>query len=63
NLIEFIVNTMYNTNKSKYELYEAIVIIDGAEFPISYLFISPGRNRNITEILTTWFSILKAKGL
>ncbi|PKY30612.1 hypothetical protein RhiirB3_474897 [Rhizophagus irregularis] len=38
-------------------------VIDGTGFPLSYLLISAGKNRNITEILTYWMQALKERNL
>lgn len=62
-LMELMVDATYNTNKLKYELYGAMAIVDGAGFPISYLFIAPGKNRDITNIITEWFVALKTQQL
>ncbi|CAG8768436.1 11493_t:CDS:2, partial [Gigaspora rosea] len=50
-----VVDATYNTNQLKYELYSIIGIIDSTGFPISYLYIANGKNRDIRMIITSWF--------
>ena len=38
-------------------------VIDDTGFPLSYLLISTGKNRNITEILIYWMQALKERHL
>ncbi|PKC65982.1 hypothetical protein RhiirA1_513231 [Rhizophagus irregularis] len=38
-------------------------VIDGTGFPLSYLIISVGKNRNITGILTQWMQALKERNM
>ncbi|RGB26960.1 hypothetical protein C1646_674366 [Rhizophagus diaphanus] len=46
-----VTDATYNTNSTKYELYGIMGVVDGTSFPLSYLLVSVGKNRPITEIL------------
>ncbi|CAB5130924.1 unnamed protein product [Rhizophagus irregularis] len=58
-----VIDTTYGTNNLSWELYAIMGVIDGTGFPLSYLLISAGKNRNITEILTYWMQALKERNL
>ena len=52
NFFETIVTDVtYNTNISKYKLYEIMGIINGIAFLLSYLFVATGKNCQMTQIL------------
>ncbi|CAG8838576.1 39295_t:CDS:2, partial [Gigaspora margarita] len=53
----------YNTNQLKYELYSIIGIIDDTGFPISYLYIANGKNRDIRMIITNFTQISSAQAI
>ncbi|CAG8823597.1 33121_t:CDS:2 [Racocetra persica] len=53
------IDATYGMNSLACELYSVIGIIDSTGFPLSYLLITAGRNRNITEILFQWMKALK----
>ena len=57
------IDATYNTNNLAWELYAIMGVIDGTGFPLSYLLISVGQNRNITGILTKWMQTLKERNL
>ncbi|CAB4423483.1 unnamed protein product [Rhizophagus irregularis] len=46
------IDATYGTNNLAWKLYAIMGVIDGTGFPLSYLIISVGKNRNITGILT-----------
>ncbi|CAB4444165.1 unnamed protein product [Rhizophagus irregularis] len=58
-----VIDATYGTNNLSWELYAIMGVIDGTGFPLSYLLISAGKNRNITEILTYWMQALKERNL
>ena len=53
------IDATYGTNNLSWELYAIMGVIDGTGFPLSYLLILTGKNRNITGILTCWMQALK----
>ncbi|CAG8486447.1 24256_t:CDS:2, partial [Gigaspora margarita] len=57
------IDATYSTNNLSWELYAIMGIIDSTGFPLSYLLISAGKNRNITRILTCWMQALKKQYL
>ena len=57
------IDATYNTNNLAWELYAIMGVIDGTGFPLSYLLISAGKNRNITGILIQWMQALKERNL
>ncbi|CAG8487299.1 954_t:CDS:2, partial [Scutellospora calospora] len=57
------IDATYGTNNLGCELYSLLGIIDGAGFPLSYLFVSAGKNHNMTYILFQWMQAIKEKGL
>ncbi|EXX62072.1 hypothetical protein RirG_165060 [Rhizophagus irregularis DAOM 197198w] len=57
------IDATYGTNNLAWELYAIMGVIDGTGFPLSYLIISVGKNRNITGILTQWMQALKERNL
>ncbi|CAG8839068.1 23246_t:CDS:2, partial [Racocetra persica] len=42
-----LVDSTYNTNKSKYELYALMATIDYTGFPVSYLYVAASKNRDM----------------
>jgi hypothetical protein len=61
NLDAIEIDATYGTNNMEWELYTIMGVIDGTGFPLSYLLISAGKNRNITGILTSWMQTLKER--
>ncbi|PKB95110.1 hypothetical protein RhiirA5_476204, partial [Rhizophagus irregularis] len=57
------IDATYNTNNLAWELYAIMGVIDGTGFPLSYLLISTGKNRNITGVLIQWMQALKERNL
>ncbi|PKY27979.1 hypothetical protein RhiirB3_443922 [Rhizophagus irregularis] len=57
------IDATYGTNNLAWELYAIMGVIDGTGFPLSYLIISVGKNRNITGILTQWMQALKERNM
>lgn len=57
------IDATYGTNNMEWELYTIMGVIDGTGFPLSYLLISAGKNRNITGILASWMQALKDRNL
>ncbi|CAB4414329.1 unnamed protein product [Rhizophagus irregularis] len=57
------IDATYNTNNLAWELYAIMSVIDGTGFPLSYLLISTGKNRNITGVLIQWMQALKERNL
>ncbi|CAG8844168.1 3396_t:CDS:2, partial [Gigaspora margarita] len=53
-----LIDATYNTTKLKHELYSILAVIDGTGFPISYLYISSGKNRDRRMILSKWFKAI-----
>ncbi|CAG8754424.1 268_t:CDS:1, partial [Gigaspora rosea] len=63
NFSAIVVDATFGTNKMGWELYALMGVIDGTGFPLSYLLIAAGKNRNITSILSRWMYTLKCKQL
>jgi hypothetical protein len=57
------IDATYNTNNLAWELYAIMGVNDGTGFPLSYLLISAGKNRNITGVLIQWMQALKERNL
>ncbi|CAG8841962.1 10803_t:CDS:2, partial [Gigaspora margarita] len=53
-----LVDATYNMTKLKHKLYSILAVIDSTGFPISYLYISSGKNCDIYMILTEWFKAI-----
>ncbi|RIA85997.1 hypothetical protein C1645_878967 [Glomus cerebriforme] len=58
-----VTDATYNTNTSKYELYEIMGVINGTAFPLSYCLVVTGKNRPIANILAGWYTALKIIGM
>ncbi|CAG8765012.1 2470_t:CDS:1, partial [Ambispora leptoticha] len=54
-----VVDATYNTNRLKYELYAILGIVDGAGFPLSYLFVKPDQKEKRSAVLLNWFYLIK----
>ncbi|CAG8691942.1 4787_t:CDS:2, partial [Racocetra persica] len=63
NITTIVIDATYKTNRLKYELYAILGIIDGAGFPLTYMFLKPGQNEKRTMILQNWFHIIKEMGI
>ncbi|CAG8830080.1 26981_t:CDS:1, partial [Gigaspora margarita] len=58
-----LVDATFGTDKMGWELYALMGIINETGFPLSYLLIAAGKNRNIIAILSQWIYVLKCRQL